>query len=136
MNFDKLEHDHQEIFACIGALRKLIVTGIAGNAAAIAGLVVTMSSSIKLHLAVEDRVVYPALAASNNARVAELGRSYQREMGDLAGKYMAFAGRWNTAPNIAERPALFKDEANTVFKALYERTLREERELYPAFAAL
>ncbi|MGO4470094.1 hemerythrin domain-containing protein, partial [Pseudoduganella sp. RAF53_2] len=60
MKLQRFEHDHHEILDGIHQLRKLIATGIEYNAAAITQLLMTMSASIKLHLAVEDRVVYPA----------------------------------------------------------------------------
>jgi hypothetical protein len=120
MNIDKVDHDHIEILHYIDQLRLLIGAGIAHNAPSIAGLIVAMSSSIKLHLAVEDRVVYPALANS----------------GDFAQRYMVFVRRWNTAAHVAQAPQTFRTEANAIFKTLFERTRREANELYPAFAAI
>jgi hypothetical protein len=136
MKLQRFEHDHHEILEGIHQLRKLIATGIEHNAAAITQLLRTMSASIKLHLAVEDRLVYPALAASGKPDLAALGRFYQQEMGDLAQKYMAFAGRWNLPDRLQDDPDGFRAEANAVFKALFLRTRREEAELYPAFARL
>ncbi len=136
MKVQRFEHDHHEILEGINQLRRLIGTGIEHNAAAITQLLRTMSASIKLHLAVEDRVVYPAFASSGHADLAALGRFYQQEMGDLAQKYMAFATRWNLPNRLEADPAGFRDEANSVFKALFLRTKREEAELYPAFARL
>ena len=136
MKLQRFEHDHHEILEGIHQLRKLIATGIGHNAAAITQLLRTMSASIKLHLAVEDRLVYPALAASGQPDLAALGRFYQQEMGDLAQKYMAFAGRWNLPNRVQDDPDGFRAEANAVFKALFLRTRREEAELYPAFARL
>ncbi|MCE3263169.1 MAG: hemerythrin [Pseudoduganella sp.] len=136
MKVQRFEHDHHEILAGIAQLRQLIASGIDCNAAAIAQLLRTMSASIKLHLAVEDRVVYPALASCGRADLAALGRFYQQEMGDLAQQYMAFASRWNLPNRLQADPAGFRAEANSVFKALFLRTRREESELYPAFARL
>lgn len=95
-----------------------------------------MSASIKLHLAVEDRVVYPALANSGRPELAAMGRFYQEEMGGLAQAYTEFAGRWNLPNRVAADPAGFRKEANAVFKALFLRAKREESELYPAYARM
>ena len=51
------------------------------NAAEIAQRIVAMSSTIKLHLAVEDQALYPALQRSGNASLARLGRQYQKRHG-------------------------------------------------------
>ncbi|MFZ6644576.1 hemerythrin domain-containing protein [Undibacterium sp. TJN25] len=136
MDTKKFKHDHGDILAHIHALRMLVKLGIAGNATAIARMIVTISSSIKLHLAVEDRVVYPAFAASKDPALAEKGARFQAEMGELSARYMNFAGRWNTPLKIAGAPEEFREEANTTFKALFERTQRENEELYPALASL
>jgi hypothetical protein len=136
MKLQRFEHDHREIMDGIQQLRKLIATGIEHNANEITLLLRKMSASIKLHLAVEDRVVYPALANSGRPELAAMGRFYQEEMGDLSRTYAAFANRCNLANRVAADPEGFRAEANTVFKALFLRTRREERELYPAFSRL
>jgi len=136
MKVQRFEHDHHEILDGIHRLRQLIGAGIERNATAITQLLMGMSASIKLHLAVEDSVVYPAFAKSGQADLAALGRFYQQEMGDLAQKYMAFAQRWNLPYRLAADPAGFRSEANAVFKALFLRTKREESELYPAYSRL
>ena len=49
MNIDKFKHQHVDIMANISALRQLAQAGVAQNAANIASLIVSMSSTIKLH---------------------------------------------------------------------------------------
>ena len=73
MNIDKLKHQHQDIIGAISALRTLAQAGVAQNAADIARLVVSMSSTIKLHLAVEDQALYPALRRGGNPELARMG---------------------------------------------------------------
>jgi len=136
MKLQRFEHDHHAILDGIHQLRRLIAAGIEHNAAPITQLLMKMSAEIKLHLAVEDRVVYPAFANSGRPELAAMGRFYQNEMGDLSGKYTEFATHWNLPARIVAEPARFRDEANAVFKALFLRTKREESELYPAYSRL
>lgn len=136
MDTKKFRHDHSDILAHIHALRMLVKLGIASNAAAIAKQIITISSTIKLHLAVEDKVVYPAFAASKDPAMAATGARFQSEMGEISADYMAFAGAWNTSDKIASAPEQFREQANRIFKALFERTQRENEELYPALATL
>lgn len=136
MDIKKFRHDHSEILSHIHALRMLVKLGIADNATAIAKLIVTISSTIKLHLAVEDRVVYPAFAASRDPDIAAKGARFQSEMGEISARYMTFAGNWNTPFKIAGAPEDFREQANAVFKALFDRTQRENEELYPVLASL
>jgi hypothetical protein len=135
MNIDKFKHQHKKIYTCIDALRRHSISGIAENASEIAGLVVSMSSVIKLHLAVEDRVLYPALRASQNTALAKAGDAYQAEMEAIAASYDNFARKWNTAANVKRHPEHFRTDANTVLKILYQRIQREDRDFYPAVEA-
>lgn len=132
MNIEKFKHQHLDILAGIARLRQLAHGGIASNADAIAAGIVAFSGTIKLHLAVEDRHLYPALEASGEARLVRMSQQYQREMDSIAGAYLQFAGKWNTARHVAEAPEQFRAEANLVLRQLFERIRREDTEFYPA----
>lgn len=131
MNIEKFKKDHNEILALVAQLRTIVQSGIAENVDAIAQQIRTMSSVIKLHLAAEDRVLYPALAKSQNPTVSKIGEQFQLEMGGIASAYMEFAGRWAIGSKVSGNPEGFKDEANNLFKALHQRIQKENQELYP-----
>ena len=131
MNIDKFKHQHADIMSNISALRRLAQAGVAQNAADIARLIVSMSSTIKLHLAVEDQMLYPALQRGDNAELARMGRQYQSEMTSIASAYDAFARRWNTADGVRRDAQGFRNEANVVLRRVFERMQREDREFYP-----
>ena len=132
MNVDRFKQDHSAILAAVNELRSLTQSGIAENAASMANKIVTMSSSIKLHLAAEDNVVYPAMAKSANPVFSNMGKAYQSEMGKIAAAFLEFSRAWNFGPKIAAEPERFRAAANGIFKALHERIQRENTELYPA----
>lgn len=136
MNIDKFKHQHAAILADIAALRRHVQGGIAANAELIAQRIVAMSGNIKLHLAVEDRVLYPTLRTSGDLALARMSAQYQGEMDGIVAAYMAFAARWNTASRVADEPDAFRADANTVLRTLYERMRREDREFYPAVEAM
>lgn len=136
MNIDKFKHQHVEILGCIAHLRKLAKVDIRGNAAHIAQGIVSMSSTIKLHLAVEDQVLYPALRNGNHPELAALGQQFQGEMGAIASAYMGFASRWNHAAMVAENPEAFRADANKVLKIVHDRMHKENTVFYPAIEAL
>lgn len=131
MNIDKFKREHVDLLTAITALRELVQSGVREHAEVILQQLISMSSVIKLHLAAEDRVLYPALAHADDPQVAQAGRQFQQEMGGLAAVYAGFAARWNLASRLAADPQGFRDDANAVFKALHQRVQRENRELYP-----
>lgn len=136
MNIDKFKQQHMDILACIAALRKAVKGGIGANAAEISRLIITMSSTIKLHLAVEDQALYPALRNCSNPTLSFMGEKLQNEMSAIASAYMCFAGRWNSAIKVSEDPEGFRSDANTVLKVLHERMQKENTVFYPAIEAL
>ena len=131
MNMDRFEKDHIAVLAAIRELRNLVHAGIAQNSAGIAKMIVSMSSSIKLHLAAEDRMLYPTLAKSTYPDAANIGKKFQTEMGGIAAAYMEFAGKWNLGSSVAADPERFRTDADNIFKALFLRIQREDKELYP-----
>lgn len=131
MNIDKFKREHVDLLTAVTALRELVQAGVQEHAEAIVGQLVTMSSVIKLHLAAEDRVLYPALIGAADQQVAETGKRFQQEMGDLAQAYGVFVASWNLASKIRHNPEGFRSDANNVFKALHTRVQRENKELYP-----
>lgn len=131
MNIDRFKHEHVDILKSIATLRRLTQAGVTSNAAQIAQGVVAMSSLIKLHLAVEDRVLYPALQNGPDINLARLGQQFQQEMGAIANAYISFARRWNTAEAVRGDEAGFRAGANLVLRQVYERMQRENHDFYP-----
>lgn len=136
MNIDKFKHQHVDILASVGALRTLVKDGIAENADRICKQIISMSALIKLHLAVENSVLYPALQSTNNAAVAHMGRQFQNEMESISAAYLNFARRWNSAASLSRDPETFRSDANTVLKVLHARMQQENTVFYPAIEAL
>jgi hypothetical protein len=135
MNIDKFKHQHIEILSSIAALRALAKSGIRDNAGPISERIIAMSSLIKLHLAVEDTVLYPALQNGKDALLARMGKKYQDEMKNIASAYLGFARRWNTSTTVAQNPEGFRQDANQVLKVLHTRMQKENTEFYPAVEA-
>lgn len=136
MDIDRFKQQHLEILGSIATLRRHAHAGIVEHAAEIAALIIAMSSVIKVHLAVEDRMLYPAVQKSPDPALASMGRAYQEEMQAIASAYIDFSRRWNTAAQVARAPEQFRSEANTVLKAVHQRMQKENREFYPAIEAM
>lgn len=131
MNINGFKEEHAAVLSAVAELRSLVKNGISENSDAIAKVIVTMSSGIKLHLAAEDRFLYPTLARSTDPEVALVATNFQQEMGHIAKAYMEFAGKWNIGARVAADPEGFRAEANGIFKALHERIQKENQQLYP-----
>ena len=91
---------------------------------------------IKLHLTVEDTILYPALQSGNNSALAIMGKRFQDEMCGIASAYLEFARTWNNADKVSRNPEGFRSQANKVLKILHDRMKKENTDFYPAIEAL
>lgn len=132
MNIDRFKQQHVQILNGIAEMRALSRAGIAEHADEIAQRVIAVSTVIKLHLAAEDRALYPAALTAPDAHLVRLAHQFQSEMVGIAESYLGFSRRWNTAAQLRADPEGFRDDANRVLKLVFERMQREDREFYPA----
>ena len=128
-----LSGEHRAIMAIAADLLDA-VQAAALDLARVSRLRWKLAHLLAVHLAREDRCVYPALTRHPDRSVAALASEFASEMGGLAGEYRAYMDRWNAAA-IAENGARFVADTRAVIAALDLRVRREELELYPRLAA-
>lgn len=90
-----------------------------------------LTGILRIHLALEDEIIYPALRNSPDPQMGAIGQRYWDEMGGLADTFLDFVDRWKRADAVLANPDGFRSESADVFKALEERIAREDREVYP-----
>lgn len=132
MDIERFKNQHVDILTRIAALRKLVHDGIEANAHAIARQVRDLGTVVKLHLAIEDRILYPAVRQSAHPGIAAMGNAYQNEMKGIANEYIRFTNKWSDPQQLAADPESFRAAANQVLKTVYQRMQRENHEFYPA----
>lgn len=131
MNTSRIKSDHEVLYASMDALRRLLKTDVVGNADALFVELKKINATIRLHLAIEDRMLYPALVNAGDPKIAAIGKRFQHEMGGLAAAYEDFAARWDTASRIAAHPQDFGQQLEAMLQALHARIQHEDRELLP-----
>lgn len=131
MNTSRIKSDHEVLYAGMDALRRLLKTDVVGNADALFVELKKINATIRLHLAIEDRMLYPALVNAGDPKIAAIGKRFQHEMGGLAATYEDFAARWDTASRIAAHPQDFGQQLEAMLQALHARIQHEDRELLP-----
>src|SRR3546814_7661495 len=101
MEIDRFKHQHVEIMQGIADLRKFAHAGIKENAYEIVRQLGALTSVVSLHLAIEDRILYPTLQKGENQHLADMSRSYQQEMQGIANAYITFARKWGKVAVVA-----------------------------------
>ena len=130
MDIERFKKEHADLMAAVTSLRELVQHGVGERADAIHRQLSAMNSAIKLHLAAEDRMLYPALMKAADPAVAQTGRQFQEEMGGLGRVFTDYNNKWQTSA-IRTDVEGFANETRKVFGALAKRIERENNELYP-----
>lgn len=130
---DKFREQHGEILRLASELRATLVESkLAADGTASRSLLSKLLGKLTLHLAAEDRHLYPELQRSADAAVAALSKRFATEMGGIAAQIADWGKRWPTPNAIKADPRKFMAESNGILDILWNRMQRENRELYPA----
>lgn len=100
------------------------------GATAIRPLLSKLAGLVSLHLAMEDRTLYPTLQAHEDPSVRALGKRYNDEIKVIAGVFNDYVKNWQTTAQMRANPAGFSTASKAVFNALSKRIHFEHKELY------
>lgn len=131
MDISRFMDHHVDILRSIKEMREHSRAGVAEHAGEISRAIMKLRSKVSLHLATENKVMYPAIYALQDPEIAKLARGFQDEMEGLDQAFDGFCRRWRQARAVAEDPEGFRNDANTVLKALHQRIQRENTRFYP-----
>lgn len=90
-----------------------------------------LTGILRIHLALEDEILYPALRNATDAETARTAERYWQEMGGLSHAFLDFVDRWKRADALLTDQQAFRAESTYVFAALADRIEREHSEIYP-----
>lgn len=128
----QLQSQHEACLAIVQDIQARSVQ-IADRPAAveITLMMARLTGILRIHLALEDEILYPALRNASDAEVARTAERYWQEMGGLADAFLDFVDRWKRADVLLADADRFRAESAHVFAALAERIEREHAEIYP-----
>ena len=132
-----LRRQHDALLSLVGELKGEIgKLSTLTDAQRIAGLLARLTGVLSMHLAAEDKALYPAMMASPDPRTTKCARTFEEQMGGLSEAYMAFAQAWCSPERILAEAEAFSRDCETIFDALAIRIRRENEELYPLADAM
>lgn len=130
MHTASLRQQHVELGQLLGRIQERFKAGAPG--AELRTLLVELSGKLSIHLANEDRIVYPALQKGADAAVAAMAKRFADEMGGLGAAFKAFTGKYVSGAIIDSDRQGFGVAYGGIVAAVGKRVQAEERELYPA----
>ncbi len=123
---------HQEIGDILKQVEAVLTPAtVAAKGDEVRKTLVALTGKITIHLAMEDKSLYPTMVASANADAKKMAQDYMTEMGGLADAYKAYVGKWGNGQIISAQAETFCTETKGIIDALRKRIQREETQLYP-----
>ena len=128
---DNFRRQHQEILDIVGEMHgRLKPEQAAADPKALRSLLSALAGKLTLHLAMEDKALYPRPVERDFENSRAIANAFSQEMGGLAQAFASYNQKWQ-ATAIGADPSGFVRETQDVFAALGRRIGRENKELYP-----
>jgi hemerythrin-like domain-containing protein len=131
-NMNNLTRQHEEIIELVGKLETFDTPGkLTADAFAVSMLLAQLSGKISVHLASEDKFLYPQLKAGGNLKTLQVIEEFTAEMTNLAQAFNEFKSKYLASSRIAADTDSFLKEARKITSAIRIRIDRENQNLYP-----
>jgi hypothetical protein len=91
----------------------------------------SLSGILNVHLAMEDRSLYPHLVHHRDLQLRTLAQRFLDERVALRQRYDAFRARWPSAASIESGAEQFIDDTRAVLGMLWTRMKQEDDVLHP-----
>ena len=128
---DSFRQQHKDLVSFVKEIEaKLNPATLPANADEVRKLLSTLAGKLSVHLAMEDKTLYPAMMQSGYAEAKQTAEKFMAEMGKLAAAFKDYTQKWPSPQSITANPSGFCEQTKAVFKALSERIQREESVLY------
>lgn len=123
---------HEDMLVIAKEISKLLDPNILAKEAQPArSLLSKLSAKLKIHLASEDKSLYPELLNHKDANVKATAKKFMDEMGGISDVFVKYTEKWVSADAIQKNPNDFIKDTKDLFSALAKRIEKENRELYP-----
>lgn len=125
-----LKQQHKEILVHVTEIDTIIRMDKANGGQKIREKLVALAGKLNVHLAIEDKNLYPMLLNSNNNELVKVAQKYIAEMGTIGEVFKKFMTQWKDGATITSKFSDFDKEFNGLKSALGKRITSEENELY------
>jgi EAL domain-containing protein (putative c-di-GMP-specific phosphodiesterase class I) len=132
-SFRRHHHQMREMMERIHGM--LDVARVERDPGAVATILRELFSKFSIHLALEDRLLYPKLRGWPVPHLQAVADRFQSEMGGMKAEFDTYRRAWPGPQAISADPGRFVAETLSVLGALGQRISREDLDLYPSFEA-
>ena len=128
---ENFRQQHKELLKIATEMSPLLRTDhIIANTPDMVQSLAKLAGKINVHLAMEDKVLYPKLTEHQDPNVRSMAKKFINEMGRIKEVYAQYLNKWPSPESIKKNPSEFINETKGIFEALSKRIAREDSELY------
>ncbi len=128
---DSYRRQHDELLEVVTEISgKLDALQLAKDASEVRALLSKLMGKLKIHLAMEDKSLYPQLLKSQDPAAKKLAQHFIDEMGSIGLVVDKYAANWPNPASIQKDAPGFVSETRKLFEALGKRIVKENNELY------
>jgi hemerythrin-like domain-containing protein len=132
-NIDHFRKEHNDLVALVKEISPYLdASKVKGQGPKIRTTLSTLAGKIKIHLATEDKTLYPVLEKHKDPNVQALAKKYMAEMGQIKEVFENYLKKYPTGQAIEDKAAEWVKETGELFGVLAKRIEKENNELYPA----
>ncbi|MHB8766219.1 MAG: hemerythrin domain-containing protein [Deferrisomatales bacterium] len=132
---DSARAQHAELRAIAVQVLAALDRGEPAAAAAVHEGLARLIGKLTVHLAAEDRHIYPVLRRHPDPQVRSAAERVSRELGGLAAAVEAYRAEWPAVSKGGRLPEAFIRRTRLILAALEQRIQREEEELFALLPA-
>ena len=137
MKTETLRQQHKELFELASQLKdSLVPQQLKKDPEPVKWILSELSSKLRLHLVMEDEILYPAIADHSDEQFRALAQTFMHEMGGLHKDFTHYITKWLLLGHIQEKPEEFIDKTNEILDELIARINKEDKRLYPIYDEL
>ncbi len=127
---DQMKEAHKKIYSSLDEIDKML-NDIEDNTSEVAKEISRLAGTLKVHLASEDRYLYPTMLKSTDVTLHKKAKEFQTSMGGLSQKFMIFKDQYNTQAKIKQNLSTAENDIKQMLKKINDRMHKEDKELYP-----
>ena len=133
---DSLRRQHDELLEVATKIAALLnPEAIEQKAEEIASLLAKLAGKLKMHLAMEDKSLYPKMISSTDTTTKDLAEKFIAEMGEISSVFSQYMNDWSSPTAMRADPKGFIKVTTDLFGAVKKRIDRENGQLYPQLEA-
>lgn len=128
---NRYKDDHEQLEKLTTKIYPYLnIKDVLSDTRTIKSLIDDLISALDIHLAVEDKSLYPLLLNHTNQEIKSTVQSFIDEMGEIRQTVLLYRRKWTSISKIQEEPNKFIGETSIILEALITRMNKENLELF------